>query len=300
MTESENLNASLERAETFAQSPEEVRARHESNRRGWNEGAAAGYTPEIENTIRFIRDGQSNLHPVERTYLAGILPHCDLAIHLQCASGKDTLSLLNEGVKRVIGIDISDVHIENARRTSAALNMPAIWVRCDVLDAPHELDGSADLIYTGRGALCWLHDLDAWARVIFRLLKPGGYASIFDDHPITWMFDPQASMLQYSGYDYFRSCVSEVGWPDTYIGDIGIPVDQQSRKYECLWPISRVFQALTAAGLVVVHLGEHPDPYWEQFPHLPEEIRQKIPNTFSMLARKPQAEALNQSGSQQV
>lgn len=287
MSDSVSNTFGLERPEKFAQSAGEIRDRHEANRQGWNEGAAAGYSHQVVQTTQFIRDGKSNLHPVERTYLADILPRCDLAIHLQCASGKDTLSLLNEGVKRVIGVDISDVHIENARQTSAALNAPADWYRCDLLDTPHELDGSADLVYTGRGALCWLQELDGWAAVIFRLLKPGGWVSIFDEHPVTWLFDTQASELKCSGADYFNTCESGAGWPTTYIGDIGIPLEEQTRTYNCLWTLAQIFTALTRAGLVVVHLGEHPDPYWEQFPNLPPNLLVKIPHTFSILARKP-------------
>lgn len=175
----------LIQSEGFAADPAEVRRRHEANRQGWNEGASKGYTPEVEETIAFLRAGKSNLHPVERTYLAPILPACGLAVHLQCASGRDTLSLLAEGVKRVVGVDISDEHIRNARRISAALNAPAEWHRCDLLDTPHALDGAADLVYTGRGALNWLQELDGWAAVVARLLKPGGYVSVFDGHPFT-------------------------------------------------------------------------------------------------------------------
>jgi SAM-dependent methyltransferase len=224
---------------------------------------------------------------VERTYLGELLPGFDLAIHLMCASGRDTLSLLNEGVKRVVGVDISDVQIENARRTSQALGAPARWYRSDVLSTPSELDGSADLVYTGRGALIWLQDLDAWANVIARLLKPGGYCSIFDGHPITWLFNQEAENYEYSGVNFFHHCESGAGWPSTYIGDIGIPLEQQTRTFECLWPVSSVFQALIKAGLNVVHLGEYPDAYWEEFTHLKPELRGRIPNTFAILARKP-------------
>ena len=283
----DDLSYEMSHREPAARDEEEIRARHESNRRGWNEGAAHGYTPEIQTTIDFLKAGKSNLHPVERGYLGRFLSGLGLAIHLQCASGRDTLSLLNEGVLKVVGVDISDVHIDNARRISAALNAPAEWYRCDILDIPAALNETADLVYTGRGALNWLQDLNGWAAVIARLLKPGGLASVFDGHPIVWLFDMEAETYQYNGVDYFNHCESGAGWPDTYIGDVGIPLEKQALKYECLWPISDVFQALTRAGLVVDHLGEHPDPYWEEFPRLKAELRGRIPNTFSLLARKP-------------
>jgi SAM-dependent methyltransferase len=263
----------------------DVRAKHEANRAGWNEGALH-YTATLDEAIAFLRAGKSNLHPVERRNL-GDLRQYPTAIHLQCASGKDTLSLWNEGVARVIGVDISDRHIENARKMSAALQAPAEWYRCDVLEVPHELDGVADLVYTGRGALCWLHDLTGYAQVVARLLKPGGVYHVFDDHPATWLFDPDSQTYIYSGVNYFDYSESNVGWPSTYIGDtLGIPPEQQSRKYEHLWSLSDIFTALTSAGLVVEIFGEHPEPYWDSFPNLKEELRGKIPLTFSMLARK--------------
>lgn len=256
---SDDHSYGLIQPEQFPHNADEIRARHESNRRGWNEGAAHGYTPQVEATAQFIREGKSNLHPIERTYLSNILPGCGVAVHLQCASGRDTLSLLNEGAKRVVGVDISDVMIENARRTTQILNAPAEWHRCDLLDTPAELNGTADLVYTGRGALNWLQDLDGWAGVVFRLLKPGGYVSVFDGHPFTWLFEMEAETYIPTGNDYFGHAESGAGWPESYIGDIGIPLEHQSRTYECLWPVSRVFQALTQTGLSVAHFGKHPE-----------------------------------------
>ena len=239
-----------------------------------------------------MKAGKSNLHPVERSYLAPILPQVKTAIHLQCASGRDTLSLWNEGVPRVIGVDISDVHIANARQISAALNAPAEWYRCDLLDTPHELDGTADLVYTGRGAMCWINDLDGWAGVVTRLLKPGGYLSLFDDHPASWLFNIEAETYQYDNIDFFNHADLGVGWPSTYIGDQAGPLEQQSRKYECLWPIARIVQALLDRGLVLRHLGEHPDPYWEDLPQ--PQTRAARQNPDDVLASGPKRAARSQ------
>ncbi len=265
---------------------DEVKARHEANRVAWNEGAAR-YTEEIAETIAFLRGGGSNLHPIERANLGDLRAWCRVAIHLQCASGRDTLSLWNEGVPQVVGVDISDVHIANARRIGEALGAPARWVRCDVLDTPHELDGTADLVYTGRGALCWLHDLDGWAAVIARLLRPGGCVHIFDDHPVTWLFAQETADLVATNVDYFAHSDSSQGWPATYIGELAVPVEQQARKYERLWPLAAVFGALRGAGLVVERFGEHREEYWDGFPLLRPELKTRIPMTFSMLARRP-------------
>ena len=264
----------------------EVRARHESNRAGWNEGAVH-YSDNLERAIQALREGKSSLHPLERANREDLGSWCHTAIHLQCASGRDTLSLWLEGVQQVVGVDISDVHIDNARKMSAALNAPARWYRCDVLDTPVELNSSADLVYTGRGAICWLQDLTLWARVVYRILKPGGVFHVLDDHPVTWLFDNEAEAPTYSDTSYFGYAESSQGWPSTYIGDLAIPLEQQARKYERLWTLAEIFSALTQARLVVERLGEHPEMYWESFPNLKPEYLGRIPLTFTMMARKP-------------
>src|SRR3712207_9400378 len=100
----------------------EVRAMHEANRAAWNEGAV-GYTEYIGD-MNLLPHGGTTLKPVELEHL-GDLSWVNRAIHLQCASGADTLSLHNLGAKQVIGVDISDVHIENARRKTEQLRFPA-------------------------------------------------------------------------------------------------------------------------------------------------------------------------------
>ncbi len=263
-----------------------VRAYHEANRQGWNEGAVR-YTESLEKTLASLCAGHSSLHPLERAHLGDLRAWCGTAVHLQCASGEDTLSLWLEGAQRVVGVDISDVHIANARQLSAALNAPATWYRCDILDTPHELDGIADLVYTGQGALCWLHDLDAWAQVIYRLLKPGGVFHVLDDHPITWLFDLNAETYELVDVNYFTHIEQSKGWPSSYIGTLDIPLEKQSDKYERLWSIASVFQALHQAGLTIDYLGEHAEPYWNAFPNLKSELRGKIPMTFSIKAHRP-------------
>jgi SAM-dependent methyltransferase len=276
-------------SEKIADTSDEVRSRHQGNRAAWNEGAQS-YTKDNEERVELLRSGKSNLHPVERANLERIGPlkqWCERAIHLQCASGYDTLSLILEGAKEVIGVDISDVHIENAKWTTAQLKLPARWYCCDVLATPAELDGTADLVYTGRGAINWLHDIDAWASVVFRLLREGGVLSLLEDHPTSWLFANDTTRLKASGVNYFTHAEWSKGWPDEYIGALDKAVEEQATKHERLWKIADVFQALVKAGLVVGYLGEHPDEYWPAFPKLAEEEKAKIPLTYSMVVRKP-------------
>ena len=75
----------------------------------------------------------------ELPYFSDLPSWCKRAIHLQCSGGADLLALWKLGAKEVVGIDISERLIQSAHRKSNALNAPASWHCCDVLDTPHDL-----------------------------------------------------------------------------------------------------------------------------------------------------------------
>jgi SAM-dependent methyltransferase len=101
-----------------------------------------------------------------------------------------------------------------------ALGAPATWNRCDVLEVPAELDGTADMIHTGRGAIAWIHDFEAWARTVARLLKPGGLLHLMDDHPILGVVEARDGRLALRDENYFKFAVASKGWPASYIPEL--------------------------------------------------------------------------------
>lgn len=261
---------------------------HQSNRQGWNEGAER-YAEENAERIAFLRGGGQALLAPEVRILGDLGAWCRRAIHLQCAAGTDTLSLWRLGAAEVVGVDISDAMIALAEEKSAALGAPARWFQSDVLATPHELDGTADLVYTGKGALNWLHDIDAWAAVVARLLAPGGRFYLFEGHPITWIFEHAAPELRLDPRygDYFSMRPEpEQGWTPEYIGELSRPKEELAVKWERHWRFGDVINALIAAGLRVEYFEEHPDAYWPQYPNLPGEVARKLPHTYSLLMRK--------------
>ena len=51
----------------------------------------------------------------------------------------------------------------------------------------------------GIGALCWLPDIDAWARVVDELLRPGGRLHLVEFHPVThWCLSETDLTVKYS------------------------------------------------------------------------------------------------------
>jgi hypothetical protein len=167
------------------------------------------------------------------------------------------------------------------------------------VETPPELDGSADLVYTGRGALCWLLDLEAWAQVVARLLAPGGCLYLFESHPACQIFDGKAAEVRLIDttpddpedgpfFSYFSESVAESrGWLPNYIGELERPKAELSPKYERQWTLAAVLNPLLDAGLRLERLGEHPDCFWPDFPNMDEKTAARFPHTFSLLMRKP-------------
>src|SRR3954468_1949459 len=200
----------------------DVRAMHRSNRAAWDE-AAERYEGWFDEAVALIGGGGSNLFPVEEALIGDLHGRCRRAIHLQCAGGRDSLSLWNLGADEVVGVDFSPRMVDLARRLSDAVGAPARWIEADVLDTPAELDRTGDLVYTGRGALIWVQDLDAWAAVVRRLLSADGRFVLFDGHPVEWLFDvgPDGGWIA-TDYDYFAGPEASKGWAPEYIDRLSI------------------------------------------------------------------------------
>jgi SAM-dependent methyltransferase len=264
------------------------RAMHAANRAAWDE-AAERYEGWFDEAVELIRGGGSNLFGVEHDLIGDLRAGrgTPRAIHLQCAGGRDTLSLWNLGAREVIGIDISPRMLELAGRLAAATGAPARWIEADVLDAPHELDGTADLLYTGRGALIWLHDLDGWAAVLRRLLAPAGRLVIFDGHPAEWLFDAdEDGRLVATDYDYFGGAEASKGWAPEYIDRLSIAEVEQSWKFARAWTLGEIVTALVGAELRLERLVEYPVDWWAGHRDLRPADRGRIPLSFGIVATR--------------
>src|SRR3954468_12785629 len=257
---------------------------HAANRLAWDE-AAERYEGWFDEAVALIRSGGVNLFGAEVELIGDLHGRCRRAIHLQCAGGRDTLSLWNLGADEVIGVDFSPRMLALAARLTAATGAPARWVLADVLDTPHELDGTADLVYTGRGALIWLQDLTAWARVVRRLLAPGGRFVCFDGHPAEWLFDAdEDGRLTVTDYDYFGGVEASRGWAPEYIERLSIPDEAQPWKYARAWTLGEIVSAVAGAGLRIERLEEYPVDWWAGHRDLRPEDRGRIPLSFGLVA----------------
>lgn len=266
----------------------DVRGTHASNRLAWDE-AAERYEGWFPEAVALIRSGGSNLFPEELARIGDLHGRCRRAIHLQCAGGRDTLSLWNAGADEVVGIDFSPRMLALARRLAAAVGATdvASWIESDVLDVPHALDGTADLLYTGRGSLMWLADLDAWAAVLKRLLSPTGRLVVFEGHPAEWLFDvDDDGHWIATEYDYFGGPEASRGWAPEYIDQLSIPDSEQHWKFARAWTLGEVVTAIARSGLRIDEVAEHPVDWWGGHGDVAPGERGRIPLSFSIVARR--------------
>ncbi len=249
----------------------------EQNRRAWNEIAEVRQARWPD--ARFFAADGSILDPVVLKAAGDVAGRT--LLHLQCATGEETLSWAVAGA-RATGADISDAQIALAERKAADAGLAVRFVAADVYVLPAELQGATfDYVYTGGGALVWLPDLDRWARTIVAALRPGGRLILYEEHPLSgclWVTDGK---LELTG-DYFARSTPEhsQGWSHFAGGE-----DATETKVEFSWPLGDVVTALARAGLRIERLEEFPSEARWRFGELLDEVR-RLPGRYLLVARK--------------
>lgn len=214
-------------------------------------------------------------------------------LHLQCHIGTDTLSLALDGAQ-VTGVDFSPASLRIAQELAHQLDIPATFIEANVLELAENPLGAYDIVYTSEGVLCWISDIQRWAQVVARHLKPGGVFYIFESHPALMMFeDNQANSFQVK-YPYFHRPEPlhfDDDYPD-YADSTYIP---QAPTYEWQWSLSDIVNALIGNGLTLELLNEHDKCFYKALPGMTRTpdgwwilpgFEGMLPMAFSLRARK--------------
>ena len=185
-------------------------------------------------------------------------------VHLQCHVGDDTISLSRRGA-RMTGLDFSPASLEQARRLAQLAGADVDFVESDVLDAdkvlPHE---HFDLVFTGIGALCWVPDIRAWARVVSRLLVPGGRLFLREAHPMMWAMDDRlADGTLMAIYPYIETPPLRFDEPGTYVTTDAVL--HHTVSYSWNHGLGEIVTALLDEGLELLMLVEHDTLPWNAF-----------------------------------
>jgi SAM-dependent methyltransferase len=213
--------------------------------------------------------------------------------HLQCHFGLDTIRLARRGAIAT-GLDFSPVAIAAARALAGELSVPVHFVEGNVYDAAELLNGQYDIAFVTWGSIIWLPDIHRWAKVVAKLLAPGGWLYLAEGHPSTLSLDQVDGRLV--ALQPWRTRVTAPFVYDeatTYTGD-PTPLTY-TRSYEWCHPLSEIITGLLDAGLYLNFLHEHESLPWRHFPMMvaDEERLYRLPDghpslplSFSLQATK--------------
>ncbi|MFE3652987.1 class I SAM-dependent methyltransferase [Streptomyces sp. NPDC059152] len=197
-------------------------------------------------------------------------------LHLQCHLGTETAAFADRGA-RAVGLDFSAEAVAQARRLAAAGGREMEFVRSDVYRAVEALgDRRFDVVYTGKGAVCYLPDLTAWAGTVAELLRPGGTFYLVEFHPLlnalgaTPPADPGTPPLLLRN-DYLAGRGALRSDTSTTYTD-GPPLQGATTSYEWRHGVGEVVNAVIGAGLTVQNVRETEVLPWPRFPSMvPDE-----------------------------
>lgn len=239
----------------------------EANRANWDERVALHMGPGGYD-LGPLRAGNGVLDPISE---AEVGPVRGLRVlHLQCHVAEESLTLAQRGAAEVVGLDFSGESIRAARGLAEELGLAgrARFVQADLYEAPTAIPepASFDRVLVTWGAICWLPDIVAWARVVAFFLKPGGALYLTEGHPAALVFDdavkgPDGMPGWFAPY-FGRDAVVEEESRD-YVGDR--PRLRSGPTYSWMHSLSGVLGALRESGLELKWLHEHDAVPWPMF-----------------------------------
>ena len=241
----------------------------EPTKHAW-EQASQKHVREYESLLTQAR--AARLLPVEEQVLAPVLARGPEVIHPQSGHGLDDVALVRAGARSVLGVDYSPTAVDAAQRRADDLALACTYVVAELPPLPVP-DGFADLVYSGKGALIWLPDLHAWASDVARVLRPGGCLFLYEAHPLVplWAWDEDEVRVR-GDRSYFAR---------THVNDTFPALGAVERQHT----LAEIVLAITGAGLQLVHLAEHPEPFWRPDGARAAAWDGRMPNSFSLLAR---------------
>lgn len=220
-------------------------------------------------------------------------------VHLQCHLGTETMAFALEGA-RTTGLDFSGASLREARRIADKAGLSIEYVHADVYGAVEALGAERfDVVYTGKGALCYLPDLTAWAQTVALLLKRGGFLYLVEFHPLLNALGPTQSPNLPDDlvirHDYLGGG-GAVERDGSHSYTDGPPLAGDTLHYE--WPhgLGDVITAIAQAGLTIESLTETSLLPWQRWPQMVRtdngwwvmpECEPRFPVLYGLKATKP-------------
>jgi len=258
----------------------------EANRQLWDNWTKLHEKSEMYDLETFLA-GRSSLKSIELEALGDVKGKS--LLHLQCHFGQDTLSWARMGAE-VMGVDISGEAISLARSLNEKLALDARFIQCNIYDLPNHLEETFDIVFTSYGTIGWLPDLEPWAKMINRFLKPGGTFFIAEFHPFIWMYDGNYSQIEFS---YFNQKVITMEQSGSYASDTA---EVQGKEHSWNHSLSEVMSVLLQQGLSIEAFQEFDYSPFDCFDNTVEVAPGKyqfkgleglLPVVYALQAKKP-------------
>lgn len=240
----------------------------EDTRAAWAQ-ASTKYEREHDELLALART--TELLPVEVALLRDVLPDAEV-VHPMSGHGLDDLAIARLGARSVLGLDYSAAAVRSAGRRAEALGLPCRYEQ-RTLPQSGLPDASADVVYTGKGALIWMPSLDDFLHEVRRVLRPGGVFFVYEAHPMhpLWTLDADEIRVRRDRGYFERSHVND-----------SFPANGAVEHQRTL---AEVVMAVLGAEFRIEHLAEHPQPFWEPAPGA-AAWDGRVPNAFSLLGRR--------------
>ncbi|MGB0933912.1 MAG: class I SAM-dependent methyltransferase [Lishizhenia sp.] len=255
------------------------------NKDAWNKRTTVHVDSDFYDLNGFL-NGKSSLNEIELALLNEVKDK--RLLHLQCHFGQDTLSLARLGAK-CTGIDLSNAAILKAKELNKQLNLDATFICSDLYSYEDKIDQKFDLVFTSYGTIGWLPDINKWAKLISKALKPNGKIIFVEFHPFIWTMNEALTEIE---YPYFNDEAIIEESTGTY-------ADQTSSiKYtEVSWNhgLAEVFQALKNNKIQVEDFKEYNYSPYNCFKNLEEvehgkfqfsKYKGMIPMVYSLVGKK--------------
>ncbi|ACU76554.1 Methyltransferase type 12 [Catenulispora acidiphila DSM 44928] len=262
----------------------------EYNRANWDERVPIHVDGTFYDLAGFVA-GRETLEAFELAEVGDV--HGKSLLHLQSHIGTETLGWARHGAV-VTGLDFSGAAMEAAAALADRIGVAGSrWVTSNVYDAAEALGGEQfDVVYTGKGALCWLPDIERWARVAASTVKPGGFLYVSEFHPFGNTLDDESGRTV--AYDYFDRSPQVWDEPGTY-ADFEAPTEKNV-SVEFSHGIGEIVSSLIGAGLRLEFLHEFDMTLFQRFRALERrdgvyrlpEGTPRVPLMFSLRAAKPE------------
>lgn len=225
----------------------------------WNRTSDSDWYRSLrtEERIGCLKEGPASaFHPAVYGLIRKYLPDLENLRILLPSSGDNhavfALALLGA---QVTSADISERQLENAADIAKRLCLDIEFICDDTMKLSRMPDNAFDMVYTSNGTLSWIDDPDSMNRNICRVLKPGGYAFLYDVHPFSRPFSGEAFKepgIVKSYHDVF---------PDLH------------------WRVQDIVNSQIRSGLTVCEMAELPATdasFWFSYDELREKSRAEL------------------------